>query len=119
MLLLMNTCCVCCSTDVANGHGTEAGCDLSEILQQYGQGLVTISVVALTIGWGEGTGLQMFHDFLMQEWCKGMLDDLCCLGATTSKHGGELAVREHGLAESGEAMCNLCNHAGRECCVLP
>lgn len=81
--------------------------------------IVTISVVALTIGWGEGTGLQMFHDFLMQEWCKGMLDDLCCLGATTSKHGGELAVREHGLAESGEAMCNLCNHAGRECCVLP
>lgn len=35
-----------------------------------------------------------------------MLDDLYCLGATTCKFGGDLAVRDHGLAESGESICN-------------
>lgn len=42
----------------------------------------------------------------MQGWSKGTLDNLCCLGATTGKLGGNLAVREHGLAESSEAICN-------------
>lgn len=37
---------------------------------------------------------------------QGMLDDLYCLGATTCKFGGDLAVRDHGLAESGESICN-------------
>lgn len=37
---------------------------------------------------------------------QGIFDDLYCLGATTCKFGGDLAVRDHGLAESGESICN-------------
>ena len=75
---------------------------LTSMAKDLSQFLSLLSLMARE----KGFILQMFHDFLMQGWSRKTLDNLCCLGATTGKLGGNLAVREHGLAESSEAICN-------------